>query len=249
MLSFKPESIPQKITPSPIKDVIAGIRYIDNIALEVFVGLIYGVLKQDNLYNCQTPQRLPVNDIPLETRLKDLNLSSQIHYIIDLGHGLSLRLALNSFYIANSGNYIGWVSYKEHIKHVLEIIYNFNLIMNLRTVQLKYSSFFDGDNTKDFLLELRVANNNLNSTKHYIRTEWAHDDKINVILQISNNVNLTELGKTTAGSFIDIDASIMTEDFDINFLMNYLEKLHSVEKEIFFSLLRPSFLKSLNPEY
>jgi uncharacterized protein (TIGR04255 family) len=249
MLIFKPENIPQKITPSPIKDVIAGIRYTDNIPLEVFVGLIYSILKQDNRYNCQTPQRLPVNDIPLEARLKDLNLSSQIHYVIDIGHGLSLRLALNSFYIAIQGNYIGWASYKQHIKQVLEIIYNFNLIINLRTVQLKYSSFFVGDKTEDFLLELRAANNNLNSTKHYIRTEWAHDDKINVILQISNNVNLTESGNVTSGSLIDIDANIMTEDFNISSLMNYLEKLHSVEKEIFFSLLKPSFLKSLNPEY
>lgn len=249
MLIFKPDSIPEKITPSPIKDVIAGIRYTDNIPLDVFVGIIYNTLKQDVRYNCQMPQRLPVNDIPLEARLKDLNLSSQIHYVIDIGHGLLLRIALNSFYIAIQGNYIGWQIYKQHIQQLLEIIQGFNLIMNLRTIQLKYSSFFDGDKSADFLLELGIANNNFNKTKHYIRTEWAHNDKINVILQVSNNVNLTESGKVTEGSLIDIDANIMTDDFNVHTLMSYLGQLHSAEKEIFFSLLRPSFLQSLHPEY
>jgi uncharacterized protein (TIGR04255 family) len=54
--------------------------------------------------------------------------------------------------------------------------------------------------------------------------------------------------KTVKGSLIDIDVAF-ENTINTKEVTEIVEQAHNEEKKLFFSLLNPSFLKSLNPEY
>ncbi len=70
-------------------------------------------------------------------------------------------------------------------------------------------------------------------------------------MQAGNQLKLEENNQVVGrASIIDIDTSIESENINFFEDMNsILGKGHSIEKEIFFGLLKDDFLKSLNPEY
>ena len=142
MFVFKQDKIPSKITPCPIKDVASELRYSDNVPLEVIVGLLYNSFKTSEKYKCKMPQRLPINDLPINVRLNDPNLKYQAHYLIDIGNSIVIRISPNGVSIAIQGDYIGWTSYHECIKDVLSIVHSLNLIKIPDRVGLRYTSFF-----------------------------------------------------------------------------------------------------------
>jgi uncharacterized protein (TIGR04255 family) len=52
------------------------------------------------------------------------------------------------------------------------------------------------------------------------------------------------------GSVIDIDSFIVEINKDFGAVLeNFLERAHTIEKEMFFKLLKPEFLETLNPVY
>ncbi len=84
-----------------------------------------------------------------------------------------------------------------------------------------------------------------------IRTEIT-DSKIKKILQIANNAQIVVGTESELGSVIDIDCiHDMSEDSQRFFEIynDLIEKAHREEKELFFSLLKDSFLETLNPVY
>ena len=84
----------------------------------------------------------------------------------------------------------------------------------------------------------------------FFRTQLCKDD-INILLQLVKNAEITRNEQTQKRTLIDIDmfqhthlpSSIGHELFVI------IQKLHTEEKNLFFSLLREDFLAKLNCEY
>ena len=70
-------------------------------------------------------------------------------------------------------------------------------------------------------------------------------------LQIQNKIKVrTSEGKEKIISTIDIDVS--NKNFECTSIKDVIDeatKIHNVEKEIFFSLIREDFLEQLNPKY
>ena len=50
-------------------------------------------------------------------------------------------------------------------------------------------------------------------------------------------------------SVIDIDVFFEGEIKDLDTLLSILDEIHSKEKEIFFSFLKPEYIETLNPKY
>jgi uncharacterized protein (TIGR04255 family) len=240
--------IPKKITPSPVKDVIAEIRYKDAIASEIFAGTIYGAFKDK--YDCQF-QRLPINDTPIALREANPLLKYQAHYVIDIGD-VTIRISLASVSVAINCVYNGWEWYYNFVKEFIETLQGLQLINSLERLGLRYSSFFSEDISDKIKVSIKIADFDIKEAKakNYVRTEW-NDSKITYILQISNNVILNENNTAINGSLIDIDVSANFEDlnFSIEDCKELLIEFHEKQKKIFFNILKQEFLNSLQPEY
>src|SRR5690606_29573235 len=95
-------------------------------------------------------------------------------------------------------------------------------------------------------LQLNDADN-LIGNETAIRTLLS-EDGFSCNLQINNHSRVEKTKKN--GSLIDIDTFQFIGQWDgFDQLKQLLEKGHTVEKKLFFRILREDYLKTLNPEY
>ena len=90
-----------------------------------------------------------------------------------------------------------------------------------------------------------------NQYKHEINLTMAipKDNFRSKLIMINNaEVDLQIEKRRVRGSVIDIDVAQESE-LNFNSLYETVEKAHTEEKALFFSLLSPDFLRSLNPMY
>ena len=70
-----------------------------------------------------------------------------------------------------------------------------------------------------------------------------------MFLQIFDNAKATKKDRTVSGVYIDIDASFsnkLTEEKDV---IQVIDNLHTEQKKLFFALLNPEYILTLNPKY
>ena len=72
--------------------------------------------------------------------------------------------------------------------------------------------------------------------------------KSRLIMANNAELKLQSTEKTAKGSLIDIDV-VLENPIGTEEISDIVEQAHNEEKELFFSLLDPNFLKTLNPEY
>ena len=81
-----------------------------------------------------------------------------------------------------------------------------------------------------------------------MRTEIKDGDFVKV-LQLANSVNATGSFSKKVGSLVDIMCAYNNQENLLDDIQRILNQAHELEKELFFGLLKPEFLKTLNPEY
>jgi hypothetical protein len=69
-------------------------------------------------------------------------------------------------------------------------------------------------------------------------------------LSVANNAVATIDGKAVPGSILDVDVWFSSLDFDLfERGLESFEEAHLLQKQIFFGLLKPEVVASLNPIY
>jgi len=72
-------------------------------------------------------------------------------------------------------------------------------------------------------------------------------DEVDLLLQIARSAKVQKREKSFSGLLIDIDAS--TKSIDENKIIDIIDSLHTEQKKLFFGLLKPDFINTLNPTY
>lgn len=236
--------LPKKISPCPIIDTTLEIRFKSLMPAEAIFGVIY------EKFNKTYPQteKLPVLQIPEEIRNHDQNLIFQPHY----------RLKNDKFIISVGpriiafglpGEYVGWSEFSSESKSMFTKVKKLNILNKIDRLGLRYVNFFDGDIFEKTKLTINLDNAHfLTEQTHYRATIKSSD--FSQILQIVNNASVNKNSKISIGSIVDIDTSIERTDSSIYAGLNdFIEDAHSVEKKLFYSLLKDDFIATLNPEY
>lgn len=239
-------TLPKQISPCPINQAVVEIRFNSSLPPDAIFGVVFNKLKD----SYKVADRLPILQLPEAVRNEDSNLLFQPHYKL-----------LKDYYILQIGpkvlslsiidqNYTTWESYYSEIQEVFEKINEIGFISEVLRVGLRYINLFIDDIWENININVKIINDEIHSNEIFVRTVL---DKGNykVNLQTGNQLKLED-NKQVVGraSVIDIDTFIQGEKIEFFENMNsILEESHSVEKEIFFGLLKDDFLKSLNPEY
>jgi uncharacterized protein (TIGR04255 family) len=238
--------LPKQINPCPINQAVVEIRFDSSLPPDAVFGVVYNALKG----SYELADQLPILQIPEAVRNNDPKMQFQPHYqlkredfIVQIGPKV-IAIA-----VANQ-KYTSWKSYYKEIETVFNSINEIGFILNVSRVGLRYQNIFRADIWKNLNISLKIAGSEVSDGEVFVRTLLPKDG-YKVLLQTGNSLNLEENDQIVGRvSIIDIDTSIEGES--LNFFENMnsiLEKGHSIEKEIFFGLLNPDFLNSLNPEY
>jgi uncharacterized protein (TIGR04255 family) len=146
------------------------------------------------------------------------------------------------------GDYPGWTVHSKRIKDALDQFNQTGIATKVLRVGLRYISFFAFDIYPNLSLKIMVDDESLQGDETFFRTILS-GKACRSLLQIRKGVVLKKK-LSEKGSVIDID-SFTTNPAGrfITMLEQFLENAHQTEKELFLRLLRPEFLKTLNPIY
>lgn len=232
--------LPKIIEPCPIIEALLEVRFSSKINTNAVFGVIYNVLQND----FPRVETLPILQLPDNVRANDPNLKYKPYYKI-LNDNFVTQIGPDVITISSFPNYKGWEVFSKLIFDVLAKVESTNIVGLIHRLGIRYINFFESNIFNNIDLKVSMKGNAIAYKNTVIRTEIEQKTFIST-LQIANNVNLN--GKS--GSIIDIDA--YTDQNLEYFLTNKEEVInsgHLNEKTLFFSLLNPDFLESLNPKY
>lgn len=238
--------VPKRITPCPLIDAIVEIRFDSSLPADAVFGMAYGQLKE----TYSKVSKLPILNLPDMIRNKDPDLVFQPQYKLSSDDKFVVQLGPRVLSVASPGEYVGWEAFFIRIRKTYDAIKPIGIINTVTRLGIRYINFFDFDIYEKINLQIRLNDEPLSAKQSTVKLE-IQEDKFGHLLQVASNVMVENKPKgPRKGSVIDIDTHIeghFTDFFDK--MEATVLAGHQAEKQLFFSLLMPDFLASLNPEY
>ena len=240
-----PRRQPEKISPDPILQALAEIRFEPAGSPDAVFGLVYnrlnGILGKEI--------RLPLLDIPEAIRNADPGFLFQPHYTFQqdsLTFQVGPRVMRFAVY-----PYPGGSSFLARVREILEVLSPAALCKTLLRLGLRYINFFPGNVLPQTSLGVTLAGQSLIEQPTVLQTEFS-DDTSRCRLHAVFPADALVRGERSRGTVIDIDGFKTAEtisSFSETALFEALDELRALDKRLFFSLLSEEFLGSLNPCY
>lgn len=236
---------PTKITPDPIIDAVVEFRFESDIPPDAVLGMLFSVVRNE----FSNFQKLPVAEIPEEIRRNDPQLKfAPCYQSISKGYRLNVGPSVISLGIP--GDYVGWKeNFYPFLKNIIKQLEKSGIVKKITRIGIRYIDFFELDIFEKITLSIKLNEKPLASKQTTISTIFEHDNLITRV-NIQNNTLIVRDNKQNIGSIIDTDTFFETKD-SISFeaLIKLVDKQHDVSLSVFFDLLKPDFLETLNPEY
>lgn len=237
--------IPTKITPCPIVEAIAELRFVTNLPDDAVFGVIYNKFHDE----FGKPKNLPVLQLPEAIRSQDLNLKYAPHYKFHKGDYI-MQVGPKVFSLANVKEYVGWDTFSDNIKETFEKLSSLEIVDKIERFGLRYINLFADINIYEkSMLQIQLEDKNLFKNDNNLSIVMKTGDFASKLVMVNNaQVKLQIPEKATKGSIIDIDVSLERR-IKFENMNELIENAHKEEKKLFFSLLKPAFLKTFKPEY
>ena len=234
--------LPKEISPNPIVISTVEVRYKSEISSQKLFPIVY------NLFREVLPEFEQIS-LPVELKESNPNLKYNPDYVLsNEKYKLSFSDCVISF--ENQNSYQLWTNYSKFITESINKFFSINHINFIDRIGVRYASVLD--KTEDVN---QVLNFNPSINSDIYKQNFEHFStklsigEISLFLQVYQNAQSTKIGNKISGVYVDIDASQIGEFKPDNQILDIINNLHLEEKKLFFSLLKPEFLKSLNPIY
>ncbi|MEI6342436.1 MAG: TIGR04255 family protein [Verrucomicrobiota bacterium] len=234
--------LPRSISPCPICEAVAEVRFESTTPADAVFGIVYQALR-DEFPSAE--DLLP--GLPPQFRNADKDLSFQPHYRL-VNDRMTILIGPKVVAAGMRGEYPGWSVLAPRIKKVFGQLIDTGIVRQPTRLGLRFISFFPFDVFPKLRLRISVDDEPWDGQETHFKTILKRPGH-HLLVQVGKDLAL--LGKpTVAGSVIDIDSFTMDIQNDFpSRLQEFLEAAHESEKELFFRLLKPEFLESLNPVY
>jgi uncharacterized protein (TIGR04255 family) len=235
--------LPKSISPCPIREAVAEVRFTANVPPDAVFGITYQALKSGHAQ----AEPLPILSLPADLRTKDRDFAHQPHYRLRSEKTVVL-VGPQVISVGMQGEYPGWTAHCRSVTDIMARFHDSGIMARTLRLGLRYISFFAFDIYPNLLLKILVDDTSLEGDETFFKT----------VLSGKGCRSLLQVGKGLAlrnkpgehGSIIDIDSfTTETEGDFMPVLESFLQNAHQTEKELFFRLLKPEFLKTLNPVY
>lgn len=231
--------LPKKISPDPLLSSTVELWFTSDLSSKETLALLHPKL---------------IKEFP---KLKERGIATQKNNRPELEHISEYILSGDDYHLFLDNNVIGfenigeyhlWASYFSMIKEKLQIVADTIPITGIQRIGLRYLSFFPTSEQSSEVLKFsfNMPTENYKLGNELFRTQLSKD-KINLLLHLAKNAEIKRDNIVERGVIIDIDAS---QDEELPSLIGYelfdiIDKLHTEEKTLFFSLLREDFLEQI----
>lgn len=243
-----------------LKDTIISIQFTPLIPPETVVGYVHHLLKEQL-------KSLPTEQSPW-LRFEPANLTIESRpalFFLTLDEQFRIDVDGNSITFNSVGVYPGWESFRQVFQNCIKPLFDNSVIKSIQRLGIRYINRFDQIRIFDHVnVSIEVGGVISLTHRQQFRTEFSKNGFWNVLTMVNGypveQQRLTEIAEKVdlsvpddrIFSLIDVD---VIRFFDTNQpnsyenLLSQIEEAHIEEKTIFFSLLKPNFLASLNPIY
>ena len=235
--------LPVKISPCPIIEATVELKFSSDLPKGAVFGVLYNSLK-DRFGNVE---QLPISMLPIEAIENDPNLKYKAQYKLTDGT-FNAQIGHNVVTFHSVVEYVGWQKFSENLLMFFNKVKESGVVSKSESLLLRYLNFFEVNIYEHIHLRIELMNQEHISNNLVMRTE-IKDGDFTKVLQLANNVTITSpLGQQKTGSLVDITCVCDRPDILQSF-STVIDEAHKIEKELFFGLLKPEFLKNLKPEY
>lgn len=240
--------IPIKLNLCPIIESVFEIRFDSKLDANIVFALIYGKLKDD----FPKIEALPLSEMPASLRDTDPDLKYQPAYKLHYkdNDNIVLQICAKSVGFSFTPEYCGWKEFSSFVKHYLSVIHETGVVGRVVRIGFRVINFIDGNvfDGEKIRLKIHLGKEEIPYKETSIKTVFSDGDYHSTV-SIVNNAQLKKVAPVRSGSVIDVDTfSVSCERFFDN-ASDFLENIHKVEKNVFFSLLTDQYLESMQPEY
>ena len=235
--------LPKKISPNPLISSTIEIRFSSTLSSDETLSAIRP--KFDREFPNLQKRNLPIE----KENIPELEYTAE--YILSNDDYL-VFIDKNVIAFENKREYPLWDNYYQMIKRNLQLLSDTITINKIIRIGLRYVSSFDvveklSDSFK-FGFDAPLPDYKLEN--ELFRTQLSNKE-INILLHLVKNAQIEQNDSNQKRTLVDIDISQSTYlPFSIgDTLFTIIQKLHTEEKKLFFSLLREDFLEKLNCEY
>lgn len=235
-------NLPTKITPDSLLETFVEVRYTllaqaNGIKLEESFG---PVLAPDFIIAQPAP---PADGTP--------PLDNEPDEVLLYGQGIIFRIRTDSISFTCSEGYLGWPQYQLLIQQVLTRIFQTGRISKFTRLGLRYINALPWAPLNQQLQVKLPDLPGLSTPEHTLyQTTLRTPDGYRVVLVLTDRPDAVE---ETSGPVSLFDVDIMWEPAqpitELAELFHQIDRAHTREKEVFFGLLSPEFLRELNPQY
>lgn len=239
--------MPLRLEKCPLVDALIEIRFESSIIGSAIFGIIYNLIRND--YK-GTVTSLPILQVPEQIRRNDPNLKFKPLYRIEAEKYI-IQIGDDVLCISSKIPYTGWGEFSSRTIELIKKISGENIINRVLRIGHRYVNFFEGD-IMDKLTISKPTISGYQTNNILVRTEIRDCDDFIDTVQITNSATYKSPfnTETLLGSLIDIDSfKEYGNNYFLENLENEINKVHTCEKNMFFSLLTDEFLDSLNPVY
>jgi len=240
-----PERLPIKIDPCPIVEAILEIRFITSESWRTLPGLLFAHIRE------RYPEQkdLPLAQLPDEIRRHEPAFTYQ-PLVQFLGRDFLIQFGPRVVSLVTKPNqYPGWAAVETEMTWLLGQLQKLGFVSEGERLGVRYINFFVFDVFEKLLLDVTMGGKRLAGPELSITTVLPRLP-LTARLQVANSAILGTGDDAKHGSVLDVDVWLGSLDFEI--FQNGLAKFgeaHQFEKQIFFGLLKPEFLGTLNPIY
>lgn len=247
--------LPKKIDCPNLKETIVEVRLIANPGKErdLWAGILASAFKEMGYaYN-----RIPRLNLAKEgenvfkiTIDRDSSALS-INLFVNVETGIRFIINDNTVsFNCEKGRYVGWDKYREAIFEVISKFQESGIALSFERVMIRYISEYDIDILDKVNIEVKSGDANGYSPLDISLVKKV--ENINAYVNISGLRERTS--RTTdekrVSSLFDVSVyERLGENSTPEDVRSSLDKIHAVEKESFFGMLREDFVKTLNPRY
>ena len=240
-----PETFPIRIEPCPIVEAVFEVRFVGPESWETVPGLLYAQIREK--YNEQ--QIMPGPLVSEESRRQDpaLPYTPRMQFLSkDFRIQLGPRVVT---LVTKPMTYPGWQAIQEELGWFIQRIKAAGFVGETERLGVRYIDFFEGDVFPNLRLHVAVNDQPLYGHETDVRTV-SQGGKIFISLRINNAIVFSSPQGPKPGSMVDLDGWLGPLEVDLfeNGLAQFGETHHAI-KRLFFGLLKPEFLATLNPVY
>ena len=247
------DKLPTKLLKEPLMDAVFEVRFSMILpGSSILPGIFFEKLEGD-----KNIEPLPVMNIPKQMRDVDPNLKFA-PLIRIFWTEFILLVGDSSVAVACKLPYPGWAAFKQTILRVIEILARVAMITDVKRYSLKYVDIIPSKDLREQVnaveLSVRIGDHQLEKDVFQLRIEILKDGFTNVVQIISAARGVTPDQKVAReGLVIDIDTICNITDITMgsmrNGLAEKLDRIHDINKAMFFKCLKPATLNDLEPIY